>query len=878
MKTTSAYRFSTLVLFLQLFFILISVHRSSAQFQDVSDLLGEPISFDNSPHGEGVSFFDFNGDGWDDLTISTANGTPLFFVNNNGNLEAAPFNIPNNSPGSISMTIWCDIDNDGDSDLLITRFGGPLDLWINDGNFNFTNTINQSGIQNGNYFHTGAAFADYNHDGCPDLYITKFYHPSFNPGPDFMGKMYEGNCDGTFSEVTEDSGVLLPPRTAFQPVFLDFNQDGWEDLFLVIDRVFWPNELFMNNGDGTFTRITDESGFGYTICSMTGSVADYDNDSDLDIYITNNPPVGNKLMRNNGNNTFEDVSEESGLQMFEACWGAVWLDYDNDTWQDIYVTLTSPVLTPIGNQFFINNQGNGFSAANEIAGITADSLESYVCARGDLNNDGYFDFVVNSRIGHNTHLYQNEGGNNNFLSVSVEGTLSNKSGIGTWIHCYAGGNHYVRYTLCGENLIAQNSSKEIFGLGDIQSVDSLVIQWNLGTTATFYNLGVNQHLHFLEGESYMQPQEIGVTGSLMLCPGDSAILDGGLYNEYIWNNGHNDRYLTIYEPGAYFVQGLNNYGVWATSDTVFIQYAPEPAVEYLTDHITCYGAQDGSILVTVNDGALENILWSTGDSLAFIQNLNAGLYTLTAIDNFGCFFNDSVLISEPDSLWANTLITNVACYGQNTGTAQPVISGGTSPYNVIWNGLDQNQLFAGTYNYSITDWNGCDAEVFFTINEPDSLEVLLSTTNSDTETGNGTATLVAQGGTPPYEVSWSNGLTDTWSISNLEPGEYFVYVTDSLLCEKISFFEIDQVSFVEENALKNTQIYPNPAQNTAKILNCEDAVIELVVQNSIGQIIFREQKFDCRNDEIPIDGMSKGIYLIRTKGNNVNATLRLIVQ
>lgn len=878
MKTTSAYPISKLMVVLQAVFTLMITDKCAAQFQNVSDLLGPPITFTSSPHGEGVSFFDFNGDGWDDLTISTANGTPLFFVNNNGVLEPAPFSIPNNSPGSISMTIWCDIDNDNDPDLLITRFGGPLDLWINDGNFNFTNTINQSGIQNGNFFHTGAAFADYNHDGCPDLYLTKFYHPSFNPGPDFMGKLYLGNCDGTFTEVTEEAGVLLPPRTAFQPVFLDFNQDGWEDLFIVIDRVFWPNELFMNNGDGTFTRVTEESGFGYTICSMTGSVADYDNDSDLDIYITNNPPIGNKLMRNNGDNTFEDVSVESGLQMFQACWGAVWMDYDNDSWQDLYVTLTSPVLTPIGNQFFINNQGSDFTASNEILGITEDSLESYVCARGDLNNDGYFDFVVNSRTTHNTQLYQNLGGSNNYLSVSVEGTLSNKSGIGTWIHCYAGGNHYVRYTLCGENLIAQNSSKEIFGLGQIQSVDSLIIQWNRGTTATFYNLNVNQHLHFLEGEPYSQPQEIAIEGNLLLCPGDSAILDGGLYNQYLWNNDHNERYLTVYEPGAYFVQGLNDYGVWATSDTVFIDYAPEPDIAYLTDHITCYGEQDGSILVNVNDGWLENITWNTGDSLAFIQNLSAAWYTIAAIDNFGCQFYDSVLVSEPDSLWTNTLITHVACHGQNSGSAQAVVSGGTPPYNVNWNNVDHNQLFAGTYNYSITDWNGCSTQALFTINEPDSLEILISTTNSDTEEGNGTADVSAQGGTPPYEVSWSNGLANVWGISDLEPGEYFVYVTDSMLCEKIVFFEIDQVSSMAETTLQKMQIYPNPASTSARILNCKETIVELFIQNSVGQVVLHKPAFNCNHDEIQLNQMRKGIYLIRLKSEASSEIIRLIVQ
>src|SRR5690606_12563100 len=168
------------------------------------------------------------------------------------------------------------------------------------------------------------------------------------------------------------------------PVFLDYNADGWEDLFLVIDRVSWPNELFRNNGDGTFTSATVSSGFDFNICAMTGTVTDYDHDQDLDIYITNNPPVGNVFMENNGDGTFSDVASEKGVHLIEVSWGSLWIDYDNDTWEDLFVSVTSPVQEPVGNQYYINNEGEFFSVQNEFFGNAEDTSETFVCARGDL--------------------------------------------------------------------------------------------------------------------------------------------------------------------------------------------------------------------------------------------------------------------------------------------------------------------------------------------------------------------------------------------------------------------------------------------------------------------------------------------------------------
>ncbi len=854
---------------------LLLLNSASAQFTDISTLLGGPHQFSNSPHGEGLSFYDFNKDGWDDLTISLADGDPLFLVNNQGVFEPAPFSIPNSHSSSISMMLWCDYDNDGDADLLITKFGGPLELWNNDGEFNFTNVATSAGLMAGNFFHVGAAFCDYDHDGCPDLYISKFYHPSFNIGPQFEGKLYRNNCDGTFTDVTIESGVQIPPRPSFQPVFLDYNNDGWEDLFIVIDRVFWPNELFENNGDGTFTRVTIESGFDFNICAMTGTVDDFDNDGDLDIYITNNPGVGTKLMQNNGDGTFEDVAQEMGVHLNEVTWGSLWLDYDNDSWQDLFVGVTSPVQTPIGNQFFVNQQGSIFTQENELLGIDNDPSETYVCARGDLNNDGYFDFIISNRWPHHVRLYENDGGTNNYLSVSVEGTLSNKDGIGTWIHCYADGNHYVRFTMCGENLISQNSGKEIFGLGTIETVDSLVITWNRGTTHTFYNLNVNQHLHFIEGETYDTPYAIHNQDTVYLCPGDTLVLNAGEHENFVWSTGADSALIEITEPGTYYLQSLNDYGVWVPSFPVEVLFAPEPEINFNANHIHCYGGSNGSIYLEVSTAPLSDLVWNTGHNSGFLDNLLSGSYSFYATDDYGCAVTDSINLSQPDSLWISPQITNVSCFGESNGSVMLETFGGTPPYLSQWGGINPITLPSGWYEVGVVDWMGCEASVLFWIQEPDSLQVEYTHTFSVSDGETGIVEISTIGGTPPYSNFWSNGWSDVWYSDEVPPGAYDVEVLDDQGCAFWISFVIETTANIGEHHALQWQLFPNPSGQYVYLRKpgCVER-FDVRILNHLGQVVASRNLLNC-HEAIDVSSLASGAYFV-VVGESTEQVLRFV--
>lgn len=862
-----------------LFAAMESGQIACAQFTDYSVVLGEDIVPTGSPHGDGISLYDFNGDGWDDLTISAGDEDPKFYFNNNGVLEPAPFTIPNQPSENISMMLWADYDNDGDADLLITKFGAPVQLWNNDGNFNFTNVAESAGLMSGYYMHVGAAFADYNHDGCLDLYIAKFYHPSFYIGDQYTGRLYMNNCDGTFTDITDSAGVAIPARPCFQPVFLDFNGDGWEDLLLVIDRMFWTNELFKNNGDGTFTNITESSGFDFIFDAMTGTVGDYDNDADLDVFMTNNPSYdfGTVLMKNNGNETFSNVAEDMGVCLFEVTWGSLWLDYDNDSWQDLFVSVTSPVQEHVGNQFFVNVEGQGFSQENALVGIDDDPSETFVCAQGDLNNDGYFDFAINNKSPHPAKIYMNDGGTNNYLSVSLEGTLSNKDGIGSWIHCYTNGLHYVRYTLSGENLIGQNSAKEIFGLGELTEVDSLVVEWNRGTRDVYHNPPINTHHHIVEGMTLTPAFALSSGTDQVLCPGDTILLDAGEFESYLWSTGDSLQQLSVTEPGDYWVEVINTFGNTTTSIPVSIQSAPVPEITWLVDDVSCYGAGDGSIWVEVSTGPTEQFSWNNGDNTPFIDGLGPGIYAFTAIDGNGCFVSDSTEIHQADSIHVIAEVSPVACFGEQTGSVALDIEGGTPPFIINWMGNDPNNMEAGDYEVLVTDWDNCSATANFIVFQPDSMSIEVSTQPATNGESNGSAGVSIDGGTPPYSITWSNGIEDELDISDLAPGLYSVGVEDSNGCVWNGNFEIDIVSQIDqrENNLL-VIIYPNPVQSILNVELLNDTPAQITLMDQTGRNI---SEFSWLADRRTIDlsNLAPGMYLLWIRQGGSSSMEKLLV-
>jgi hypothetical protein len=308
--------------------------------------------------GASVAIADFDGDGYDDafMTDSAEDGRNHLYHNNH-NLtftdiaSEAGVAQGNDAQNASAAALWLDYNNDSRPDLFVVRFGHSQ-LFENLGGSKFKNVTKQSGLDRYMNAITAIAF-DYDHDGYVDLFLGGYFQPVnlFQPvTPRFFPESFEtanngggvvlfrNNGDGTFTDVTEKAGLKQSGWT-LSLGHGDADGDGWDDLYVACD--FGTDRFFHNNRNGTFTDIT-ETAIGFdTKKGMNVEWGDFDNDGLLDIYVTNITDdymkEGNFLWHNNGNLTFSDVSRETGTYDTGWGWGAKFLDYDNDGWLDLYV-------------------------------------------------------------------------------------------------------------------------------------------------------------------------------------------------------------------------------------------------------------------------------------------------------------------------------------------------------------------------------------------------------------------------------------------------------------------------------------------------------------------------------------------------------------
>jgi hypothetical protein len=345
----------------------------------------------------------------------------------------------------------------------------------------------------------GAGFADYNLDGYLDLYICN-YNSTADPAT-LENYLLRNNGDLTFSDVTAQAGGGNGVQLTLGCVWFDYDKDGWPDLFVFNDKEIYDNALYHNNGDGTFWNLASFTGTNHAINAMSGTSGDYNNDGWLDLYVTNGPIVGNLLLKNNSGFTFTNEAAVSGVQVFDMCWSAQWIDYDNNMWQDLYVAVRDWDETPTPNHFFINNGNGTFTYDVDQEHFPNDDRIGWSNALGDLNNDGFQDLVQFTDYASPMGLWLNEGNNNHYIKVSLTGVVSNRDAVGSWIECHAGGVAQHRYTYCGEDYLAQDSQHEIIGLKQFSVIDSLVVHWPSGLTESWYDVQADQHLEITAGST-----------------------------------------------------------------------------------------------------------------------------------------------------------------------------------------------------------------------------------------------------------------------------------------------------------------------------------------------------------------------------------------
>jgi hypothetical protein len=829
-------------------------------FVDASNESGV-VQFNSSPNtqGQGVSFCDVDNDGFDDITMATSQDSIVFFHNlGNGTFQRREI-IPNT--GNAKSVCWVDYDNDGDKDLMLCRTAPSSRFYRNDGNFQFTDITSAlnlpalSGVQI-----YGQAWGDYNRDGWLDVYFAVKSITTTN----FLCR---NNGDGTFTQVAFSAGVDNGNLPSFQGCWIDINQDHWPDLY-VINDLNNPNALYINNGDGTFTDQTATSNLAINAQSMSNSFCDYDRDGDWDLYVVD-VPTGNFLMQNDGSNFFTNVATQANVLLNSYCWGATWIDIDHDRNEDLFV---ATAYAPDNRDFLLRNLGDGtFQNTMEPIFDTAHD-NSFSHAKGDYNNDGWYDLIISKQTGGKYTFAQGTPGSNHWIKVTLQGTHSNKDAVGSFIELWSAGQRTIFYTRSGDNYLSQDSQHLILSLGEQIVADSIAIIWSRGLREVYTSLPADSSYLFVEGASVTNPIEAFV--GTAICPGDSTELNiQGTWINIVWENGMNTASRIIHQAGVYSVELTNALGYVFNFD-ITIDSLSFPVYTLQSQAVSCFGESNGQAQI-IFDGPAGIAHWPDSISSLSRNDLEAGIYSIEIVSEDGCSTTDQVTIDTPEILSLTLSSTNPLCHGDNNGTITTQIAGGTSPYNIDFGIIDPMQVAAGNWAVYATDANGCDTVETIQLIDPPSIVVSESTINA-VGIQSGSATIEATGGTGVLSIAWNDGNMN-WTRNDLAQGIYFYTITDQNQCTYSDSISVINTSVVEL-AESNFMLWPNPAHDRLELSILNNGPIqELNMYDVTGRKCVYTQPF-LSKVEINTTNLSRGIYFIHLQTEKGTFSTRIELQ
>jgi len=388
---------------------------------------------------------------------------------------------------------WADYNNNGRPDMYVAQSLGSVLLQHDEGG-EFTN-VTTPALSLGNRIGRGVAWADYNGDGHLDLYVSAY------AASDNSSKLFRNNGNGTFTDVT--TGALADTGVGRGVAWADYNNDGWPDFYLVNGSqggqhiINTTNRLFRNNGDGTFTEVSEMAGVDDTNHGRGVCWGDFNNNGLFDMYVTNilwdGVGAENRLYMNNGDGTFTDVALEAGVQdALVSSRDCAWVDVNNNGLLDLHV-----VNITARNRLFLNNGDGTFT--NVAPGTPLDDIGAGRSgAWADVNNNGRLDVFVTNASTDNLLLRNDTINDNHWLQVEVEGVVSNRSGIGARIIAVTGDRTQMREVHAGTGYMTQHMMPVHFGLGSHDTVDELIIRWPSGIVQTLTDVPADQRLYIVE--------------------------------------------------------------------------------------------------------------------------------------------------------------------------------------------------------------------------------------------------------------------------------------------------------------------------------------------------------------------------------------------
>jgi enediyne biosynthesis protein E4 len=499
--------------------------------------------------GNGAVIIDYDNDGWPDIYLpngSTVEGFAkdqaptghLYHNNHDGTFSDATMHAGVARAGWGQGGCVGDYDDDGYLDLFLT-FWGQNALFHNNGDGTFTDVTEKAGLKTGEAkWSTGCSFVDYDRDGKADLFVARYLDFSYDSVPrpgqgqwcQWKGinvmcgprglkmaanVLYHNNGDGTFSDVSQKSGVLNTSGCyGLTSITADFNGDGWPDIYVACDST--ANVLYHNNRNGTFTDIGKKVGVAYNEdggmqAGMGLSAADYIHNGYQGIVKTNFSDDAPTLYLNRGDNNFDDVTYSAGLGRIKNWlgWGVQFYDFDNSGW--VGILIGNGHVYPevdgkgLGTSYrepkvaYYNLRNRTFANITAEAGAALSELHSARgMALGDLFNDGHEEALINN-MNEKPSLYYNTAPIGNFVSLNLVGKKSNRAALGAVVILEQGNDKCEKEVRSGDGYISQSDLRIHFGLGKASKADKVTIRWPSGLVETLRNLPGNQYYTVVEG-------------------------------------------------------------------------------------------------------------------------------------------------------------------------------------------------------------------------------------------------------------------------------------------------------------------------------------------------------------------------------------------